>query len=661
MLIEKNKCTGCSACANICPHKCITMQKNEEGFLYPVIDKEKCTNCGLCRKICPILNENKSKEHKEIIALKNRSKDIVENSSSGGVFYELAKYILNNKGYVVGAGYDKDFNVVHQMINKVFDIPKLMTSKYVQSRIGNIYKDVREKLQQEKFVLFTGTPCQISGLKAFLRKEYQNLICVDIICHGVPSPGVFEKYRQYIKATFLDNENIRNVNFRSKKVDWKRFSLQIVSKNKEYSELLYNDSYMKGFLNNLYLRQSCHECIYKKYSSGADITMADAWGIDEVNNSFFDSRGVSIAIVNTNKGKELLQKIISNFEITKFEYDDIKKYNSCIYKPSVMHKNREKFFKGYQKNKNIKKLIDKNLEDGIIHKIKRFLKKIYSKLLEYRSYIIYFFKSFNVPFEVLNIEESLDYIIKNKSSFIRFGDGELAIIKGNNIGFQKKNECLARRLEEVLSSNIKGLEICIPGVFKSLNEHTKEANKFWKMNLVDSRKKWYELCKNKQYLNAFVSRPYMEIKNKQKSKKYFEKLKLIFKNKDVVLIEGKYSRLGVGNDLFDETKSLQRLLCPTKNAFDKYDEILKEALKIPKEKMILLSLGPTAKVLAYDLFKKGYRVIDIGHIDLEYEWFLNKSSKKEKIKNKFVNEVNDNGDLTEINDEKYQKQIIKEI
>ena len=661
MIIEENKCTGCSACMNICPQKCITMEMNKEGFLFPFIDKEKCTNCGLCKKICPILNNNNEKSFEEIIAIKNKNKDIVENSSSGGLFYELAKYTLENEGYVVGAGYDDEFNVVHQMIDSVSDIPKLMTSKYVQSKIGCIYNEIKEKLKEEKNVLFTGTPCQIAGLKAFLRKDYSNLICVDLICHGAPSPGVFAKYRDYIKKNFLDEKEIKNINFRSKKVDWKRFSLQISSSDKTYSELLYNDSYMKGFLNNLYLRKSCHECIYKKYSSNSDITMADAWGIDEVNNSFFDSRGVSLALINTSKGKKLLENINDKFEITKFEYDDIKKYNSCVYKPSIMHKNRNKFFNEYGKNKNIKKIIDNCLDDGMIHKVKKVLKKIYSKFLEYRSYIIYFFKSFNVPFEVLDIEESLDYINKNKSSIIRFGDGELAIIEGANIGFQKKNDKLAKRLQEVLTSDIKGLEICIPGVFKSLNAHTKEAKKFWKMNLVSSRNKWYELCKNKKYLNAFVSRPYMEIKEKEKSARYFEKLKLIFKNKDVVLIEGKYSRLGVGNDLFDETKSLQRILCPTKNAFDKYEEILKEALKVSKKKIILLSLGPTAKVLAYDLFKEGYRVIDIGHIDLEYEWFLKKASKKEKISNKFVNEVNDNSDLTEINDEKYRKQIIKEI
>lgn len=289
------------------------------------------------------------------------------------------------------------------------------------------------------------------------------------------------------------------------------------------------------------------------------------------------------------------------------------------------------------------------------------VRKMYSKLMLIKANLIYFFKLSKVPFKVLNIEDSLDYIIENKSSFIRFGDGELAIIQGQAIGFQDKNDKLALGLKEVLTSNEKNLMICIPGVFDGLKEHTKSARKFWKQNLLSTREDWYKFCKKDRYLNAFISRPYIEIADKQKSKVYFQKLRSLYQDKDVILIEGKYSRLGVGNDLFDNVKSLKRILCPTQNAFEKYEEIFKEACKNSKNKIILLSLGPTAKILAYNLYKEGYQVLDIGHIDLEYEWYLQGATKKVQIKNKFVNEVEEKLELTEVNDEKYQSQIIKEI
>lgn len=660
MIVDKNKCTGCFMCANVCPKKCITMKQDKEGFYYPEIDLKECINCGLCRSKCPSLKTEEKLKISKIYALKNKDEIIRENSSSGGLFYELAHLILSNKGIVVGAAFNKNFVVTHQSIEKLEDIDKLMTSKYVQSKPETIYKEVKKYLDKDKYVLFSGTSCQVAALKSFLNKTYEKLICVDFICHGVPSPKVFKKYKDYI-LNKINNNNITKINFRNKTHGWKKFSLQIKTENHEYCKLLTEDSYMRGFLENLYLRPSCYECLYKEKSSGADITMADAWGIEEVNNKFYDTKGVSLAIIYTENGLNIFNQIKDKFELSNFEYDNIVKYNSCIKYPSKPHKNRSKFFKKLDSTKDVKKLIDSCLNDRILTKIKRKLKKMYSKVVELKASTIYFFKSFRVPFKVLSIEESLDYIIEHNSSVVRFGDGELAIIQGENIGFQEKNEELANRLKEVLESNEENLLVCIPGVFSSLKAHTKSAQKFWKINLMKTRKYWYNLCKNDFYLNAFISRPYIEIKNKENSKVYFEKISLLYKDKDVVLVEGKYSRLGVGNDLFKNVKSLKRILCPTKNAFLKYDEILKEVSKVSKDKLILLSLGPTAKVLAYDLYKKGYHVLDIGHIDLEYEWYLKKATKKIQIKNKFVNEVEEKSHLDELNDQKYKKEIIKEI
>lgn len=266
---------------------------------------------------------------------------------------------------------------------------------------------------------------------------------------------------------------------------------------------------------------------------------------------------------------------------------------------------------------------------------------------------------------VYSIEETLDKLHKSKSSMVRFGDGEMELIQGKGIKFQKYDKDLADKLKIVLQSNFDDLIVCIPDIFNSLSKYDTNTSDFWKKNLLSSRKHWNRLLKNQNYYNAFVTRLYFIAKSyvgneKFDIKKMFRKFKMLYNNKHCVLIEGKFSRLGVGNDLFDNVKSLKRILCPTKNAFEKYDEILETVKKQPKDKLILISLGPTAKVLAYDLYLLGYHVLDIGHIDVEYEWYKIGTDKKVSIKNKYVNEVESN-DLNDIDDKKYLNQIISEI
>lgn len=265
-------------------------------------------------------------------------------------------------------------------------------------------------------------------------------------------------------------------------------------------------------------------------------------------------------------------------------------------------------------------------------------------------------------FKILNRYETINLIKKNKLSVARFGDGELFIINNTEIGFQEKNIELSKRLKEILKSNDKDILICIPSMLNDTNWCTEKCKKYWYNHLQDSRIWWFKyINKNRTYGDTQITRPYIDLKDKKESENLFNNLKEIWDNRDVVIIEGEQTRLGVGNDLFNNIKSIKRIICPAKNAFNKYNYILDEVKTISKDKLILIALGPTATVLAYDLNKLGYQAIDVGHIDIEYEWFLQKVTEKVKLKNKYVNEGTGDINISNENDGSYNKEIIKLI
>ncbi len=268
-------------------------------------------------------------------------------------------------------------------------------------------------------------------------------------------------------------------------------------------------------------------------------------------------------------------------------------------------------------------------------------------------------------FKIATPEETIEELINKSKSIARFGDGEFDFIYGIGMNYQKYDERLAKRLEEVLKSNEKDLIIGIPNAvnLEYCDKYTGIAIEFWPKWINKYKFKLINILDRKrQYYSTQISRFYLDYKNKSDKGEYVKKIKQLWDNKDVVIIEGEKSRLGINNDLFDNMKSVQRIICPSENAFDKYDEIIKEALKIDKNKLILLALGPTATVLAYDLYKKGYRTIDIGHIDIEYEWFLRKATTKIKIESKYVTEVKEGRvNIEDIYDEKYNNEIIAKV
>lgn len=377
MIVEKNKCCGCHACFNICPKKAIKMKKDEKGFKYPIIDKKKCVGCKLCEKVCPVLKSTIVSNDIFAYACYNKNEFERLNSSSGGIFILIAKAVINKNGVVYGASLDENFEVKHIKVDTEENLTKLMGSKYVQSDIGTTFSEIKQMLEDGKIVLFTGTPCQIEGLKSFLVKDYSNLYTQDIICHGVPSPLVWKKYREYRKNK--DKLLPKSISFRNKDNGWLSFNMKFVYNNKEYKASQNTDLYMQAFLKNISLRDSCYNCHFKKINRVSDITLADYWGIQNIDKNMFDNKGTSLVIINSNKGKELFELIKNDINFISTDLNEALKYNTAMTESVKSSKNREEFFRNinnYDFKKLIKKYIPKdNMFKKVIRKLKRIIKK----------------------------------------------------------------------------------------------------------------------------------------------------------------------------------------------------------------------------------------------------------------------------------------------
>lgn len=326
-ITDKSYCCGCTACIQVCPQTCIKHVIDEEGFTYPVVDKGSCVGCGLCEEVCPCLNETHNNRAEFVYAAINKNERIRMASSSGGVFSALAKNVLKRKGCVYGAAFNKKWEVVHICVDDEQDLHRLYGSKYVQSRIDNIFKDVKHKLDDGKDVLFTGTPCQIKGLKLYLRKEYDNLISVEVVCHGVPSPKVWDTFLMEINP---NEKEITSIQMRDKSRGWTSYSIEIkAGEDKLFSNYARNCLYIKGFIRNLTIRPSCFNCPAKSGSSMADISLADFWGIVSKETLFSDNKGVSAVLVYTDKGETAIMN--SSLELRPTELSTVVNKNNRSY------------------------------------------------------------------------------------------------------------------------------------------------------------------------------------------------------------------------------------------------------------------------------------------------------------------------------------------
>lgn len=327
-LQDKKDCCGCHACSNVCPKQCIKMQTDEQGFLYPLVDTELCVDCGLCEKVCPVINQSEDKKPIKVFAAKNKNEEVRRKSSSGGVFTLLSEYVLDNGGVVFGAKFDDDWNVIHSWTDTKDGIAAFRGSKYVQSTIGNTYREAKDFLTQGRKVLFSGTPCQIAGLKKYLRTDYDNLLTVEVVCHGTPSPKVWNSYLEFRRSNKCENDisKISDISFRDKTNGWKQFGFKIsyslANLEKTNIELtpFKEDIYMKGFLRNIYLRPSCYSCPARKGKSEADISLGDYWGIEKFHPEFDDDKGCNLVLINTSIGENYFEQIEINKMESRYEY-----------------------------------------------------------------------------------------------------------------------------------------------------------------------------------------------------------------------------------------------------------------------------------------------------------------------------------------------------
>ncbi|MBP3408607.1 MAG: Coenzyme F420 hydrogenase/dehydrogenase, beta subunit C-terminal domain [Bacteroidaceae bacterium] len=342
-ITEPKNCCGCNACVQACPKHCIRMQEDSEGFLYPFVDRESCIDCGLCERVCPVINQNEPQKPVVTLAAVNSDESVRLASSSGGIFTLLAERTIDNGGVVFGAAFDENWDVKHLCIDSKSELPKLRGSKYVQSIIGNCYKEAKAYLSAGKEVLFSGTPCQIAGLKRFLHKEYKNLKTVDVVCHGAPSPMVWRMYLDEVSSMY-NIAQITDIKFRDKTEGWKNFSLSIKYKDKEgaektFRETLNENVFMRCFLSNLCLRPSCYACPARNGKSGSDITLADLWGAENICPESDDDKGVSLVLL---RNKDFT---LPGFEKKEIEYSKAVMYNHSIESDVTLPNKRNRFFR----------------------------------------------------------------------------------------------------------------------------------------------------------------------------------------------------------------------------------------------------------------------------------------------------------------------------
>ncbi len=376
-ITEKEKCTGCFACANICPLSCISMDIDSEGFWYPVVDLNSCNDCNLCVDVCPVLQKTEVKNDPKAYACINKDELTRLKSSSGGIFSLIAEKTIENGGVVFGAKFNDSFEVIHDSIVNKADIESFRGSKYVQSKIGDTYKQAKECLSQGKQVLFSGTPCQIEGLKAYLMEPYDNLLCIDNICHGVPSPAVFKKYIEYQEN--VAGFPVKKIMFRNKDEGWKKFSMSLLfGNNKKYRKNLETDMYLKLFLSDVCLRPSCYVCSFKSLHRESDITLADFWGIQNILPKMYDDKGASLVFVNSANGKKAFEEIQDDMICKEVEINNAVYYNQAAIKSVKLNPQRDDFFKELN-FMDFDKLANKYSHSGYKNRCKTTVRKVLSK------------------------------------------------------------------------------------------------------------------------------------------------------------------------------------------------------------------------------------------------------------------------------------------
>lgn len=362
LFVEKKNCCGCGTCMNVCPKHAIHMEKDEAGFVYPKITKEQCIECGICKKICAFQRESSLNKPLRVLAIAGKNEDLVKKSASGGLFATLALTVLKQRGCVYGAVMQREnrkLHIHHVCCETKEDLERLQGSKYVQSSLEEVFKDVQNKLRQDRNVLFSGTPCQVDALKAYLKKSYEKLIVVDIICHGVPSEQFFNDYIHYLEKK-IDGE-ISDFKFRDKSSGWglnaKVCYINKNGENFEYTMSYLDSSYYDLFLNAKIYRENCYHCHYATKKRVGDITIGDYWGIENEHpdalqqngGTLSKQNGISVMLLNTDKGITFFENVKNQFIYYESTFEKVAKRNTQLVHPVECTKERNQILTLYRK------------------------------------------------------------------------------------------------------------------------------------------------------------------------------------------------------------------------------------------------------------------------------------------------------------------------
>ena len=381
MLPERDLCTGCGACAAVCPKDCITMTGDAEGFLYPKIDQARCVDCKQCEKICPVFRQPKVAETVQFVAARNTDSHVRQESSSGGVFTAVAQEVLREGGAVCAAVYNEDFGVEHRIAFTVEELAPMRGAKYVQSHAGHLFRNLKALLTDGKPVMFVGTPCQCAALRSYLGREYENLLLVDLICHGVPAPGVWSAYLDRRRKLDADGQNLTSVNLRDKTTGWSRYAYSVrigYSDGTSYLMPQQRDRYMNGFVGNLFLRPSCGRCSFKGIGRCSDLTLGDCWGIWDSHPEFDDNKGTSLLMIQSPKGQRLWNSVCHGFDTLELTEEAVTKYNPSAMYASEPRANRAEFFARLEGGEPLDELLEDLLAPKTppVNPIKAFLHRL---------------------------------------------------------------------------------------------------------------------------------------------------------------------------------------------------------------------------------------------------------------------------------------------
>jgi len=374
---RREDCCGCGTCEQVCPKHCISLITDTEGYWYPHVDINYCVNCHLCEKACPVINQEQERTPIKVYAAINKDENIRAKSASGGIFTVVAEKVINQGGVVFGVRFDDDWNVIFDYTETIEGLGAFRRSKYVQAWLGNTYSRVKDFLNKGRLVLFVGTPCQVAGLRRFLNKDFVNLLLMDLLCEGVPSPKVWKMYleeettRQGEKDTICQHPNLKNdvlikeISFRNKSLGWKKFSFAITfakatsDGKKELvlpSYINRESAYMQAMFQYLDLRPICYECPFKSCKSHSDITIADYWGINVLHPEMDDDKGTSMVYINTVKGADFFD--LNSVNCLETTYEEAFSFNNVV-TSSKKHPYREKFFSHIDNTRSIIHLLDK--------------------------------------------------------------------------------------------------------------------------------------------------------------------------------------------------------------------------------------------------------------------------------------------------------------